>query len=68
MSLESGSYCQASEAVSDGRETRSEVSLVYMVTGADKNADTHLFVMSNLWRAEGRRREVTTKMIDVKTN
>ena len=68
MSLEGGSYCQAGEAVSDGHETRSEVSLVYMVTGADKNADTHIFVMSNLWRAEGRRRGVTSNMIDVKTN
>ncbi len=68
MSLESGSYCQASEAVSDGRETRSEVSFVYMVTNADKNADAHIFVMSNLWRADGRRREVRTNMIGVKTN
>ena len=68
MVLSIPSYGLAHKIPDSPRETRSEVSFVYMVTNADKNADAHIFVMSNLWRADGRRREVRTNMIGVKTN
>ena len=42
--------------------------LVYMVTGVDENGDTHIFVTSDLGRAEARRRAVIADMTDVKVN
>ena len=42
--------------------------LVYMVTGMDKNGDTHIFVTSNLRRAEARHREAKAGLTDVKAN
>ena len=66
--FEGGRNRQAAQALSDSHETRPEVGLVYMVTGVDKNGDTHIFVTSDLHRAEARLREVTADMIDVKAN
>jgi hypothetical protein len=55
--FEGGCDRQAGEAVSDSADTRPG-GLVYMVTGVDENGDTHIFVTSDLGRAEVRRRAV----------
>ena len=39
-----------------------------MVTGIDENGDTHIFVSSDLQRAEARHREVKAELSDVKAN
>ena len=41
---------------------------VYMVTDVDENGDTHIFVTSDLRRAEARHREVKAGLTDVKAN
>jgi hypothetical protein len=66
--FEGGRYCQAAQALSVGHETRPEVGLVYMVTGVDENGDTHIFVTSDLARAEARHREVLAQLTDVRAN
>jgi hypothetical protein len=39
-----------------------------MVTGVDENGDTHIFVTSDLARAEARHREVLAQLTDVRAN
>ena len=39
-----------------------------MVTGVDKNGDTHIFVTSDLRRAEARHREAKAGLTEVKAN
>ena len=47
---------------------RTQVDLVYMVTGVDKNGDTHIFVTADLRRAEARHRETKEQLADLKAN
>ena len=54
--------------MTDERQASKLDDLVYMVTGLDENGDTHIFVTSNLYRAEARRRQVEADMSDVKAN
>lgn len=54
--------------MSDGHDTRPEVGLVYMVTGVDENGDTHIFVTSDIRRAEARHSEVKASLTDIKAN
>ena len=42
--------------------------LVYMVTGVDKNGDTHIFVTSDLRLGEARHREAKAGLTNVKAN
>ena len=51
----------------DRHESASD-DLVFMVTGVDENGDTHIFVTSDLPRAEARHREVKAELTDVKAN
>ena len=54
--------------MSGDRHGSASDDLVYMVTGADENGDTHIFVTSDLPRAEARHREVKAQFTDVKAN
>ena len=54
--------------MTDERKASKLDDLVYMVTGVDENGDTHIFVTSDLPRAEARHREVKAELSDVKAN
>ena len=49
-------------------ERQTEGGLVYMVTGVDENGDTHIFVTSDLRRAEVRHLEVEARLTDIRAN
>ena len=54
--------------MSGDRHGSASGDLVYMVTGVDENGDTHIFVTSDLQRAEARHSKVKAKLTDVKAN
>lgn len=54
--------------MSNSRQDSGEDGLVFMVTGVDENGDTHIFVTSDLRRAEARQSEIAAFMTDVKAN
>lgn len=54
--------------MSYSRETAAQDGLVYMVTGVDETGDTHIFVTTDLQRAQARHREVEAKLAEVKAN
>ena len=54
--------------MSGDRHGSASDDLVYMVTGVDENGDTHIFVTSDLRRAEARHREVQARLTEVKAN
>lgn len=54
--------------MSDHRQSGELDDLVYMLTGVDENGDTHIFVTTDLRRAEARQCEVVGDMTDVKAN
>ena len=54
--------------MSGDRHGSASDDLVYMVTGVDENGDTHIFVTSDLHRAETRHREVMERLTGVKGN